>query len=246
MATQFGDAVGGGLDRLVRWVIVPVTGIIPVLVRSGLLFLGFAALWLGFFAALVADPATLDAAWRTITDLPLVVQAVAWLLFLPLTAGLWIWTADWPLVVRVALVVAIAGWNLLVFIPRREAAAAAGNQEARLVDTFVATLVDGIVVPLIATITAPIPFLASSGVLLLAFAALWAAFAVVLVRDPARIEAAWRRLRALPLVAQAIAWLLLLPVLAGAWIWRAPGSGGRAGHVLRGSPWLARWRAGTC
>jgi len=120
MATVFGNAIGGGVDRLVRWVILPVTGIIPVLVRTGLLFLGFAALWLGFFAALVADPAALDAAWDAIVSLPLVAQAVAWLLFLPLMAGLWVWTTDWSLVVRVALVVGIAAWNLVVFIPRRE------------------------------------------------------------------------------------------------------------------------------
>ena len=120
MATMFGSAIGGGVDLLVRWVILPVTGIIPVLVRTGLLFLLFAALWLGFIAAAIANPAALDAAWAAIAGLPLVVQAVAWLLFLPLMGGLWVWTTDWSLVVRVALVAGIAGWNLLVFLPRRE------------------------------------------------------------------------------------------------------------------------------
>jgi hypothetical protein len=120
MATMFGSAIGGGIDLLVRWVIVPVTGIIPVLVRTGLLFLLFAALWLGFIAALVANPAVLDAAWDAIVSLPLVVQAVTWLLFLPLMSGLWVWTTDWSLLIRIAIVVAIAGWNLVVFLPRRE------------------------------------------------------------------------------------------------------------------------------
>ncbi len=120
MAAMFGSAIGGGIDLLVRWVILPVTGIIPVLVRTGLLFLLFAALWLGFIAAMIANPAALDAAWDTIVGLPLVVQAVAWLLFLPLMGGLWVWTTDWSLLIRVALVVGIAGWNLLVFLPRRE------------------------------------------------------------------------------------------------------------------------------
>jgi hypothetical protein len=87
-------------------------------------------------------------------------------------------------------------------------------------DTIVGTLVEGILVPLITLVTAPIPFLASSGILLLVFGAVWLAFGVVLVREPARIETAWRRLRSLPVVAQALAWLLLLPVLAGVWIWR--------------------------
>jgi hypothetical protein len=127
---MLGTAIGGGVDRFVRWVILPVTGVIPVLVRTGLLFLGFAALWLAFFAALVTAPATLDAAWAAIGSLPLVLQGIVWLLFLPLVGGLWIWTSDWSLVVRVALVVGIAGWNLLVFIPRRETTATAvSNQE---------------------------------------------------------------------------------------------------------------------
>jgi hypothetical protein len=125
MATMFGNAVGGGVDRLVQWVIVPVTGIIPVLVRTGALFLAFAALWAAFLVALVADPGRLAAAWQAITSLPLPVQAIAWLLFLPLVAGLWIWSTDWPQVVRVVLVLGIGGWNLLVFLPRREPASRA-------------------------------------------------------------------------------------------------------------------------
>lgn len=44
MATMLGSAIGGSVDLLVRWVILPVTGIIPVLVRTGLLFVAFAAL----------------------------------------------------------------------------------------------------------------------------------------------------------------------------------------------------------
>jgi hypothetical protein len=46
------------------------------------------------------------------------VQIGAWLLFLPVVAGLWIWETTWPLIVRVVLIVGIAGWNLLVFLPR--------------------------------------------------------------------------------------------------------------------------------
>lgn len=87
-------------------------------------------------------------------------------------------------------------------------------------DTLITTLVDGILVPLITAITAPIPFLASSGILLVVFGALWAAFAVALIRQPARIEATWRRVRATPLVVQLIAWVPFLPVLAGIAIWR--------------------------
>ncbi len=87
-------------------------------------------------------------------------------------------------------------------------------------DTLITTLVDGVLVPLITAVTAPIPFLASSGILLLVFAGLWVAVGVALAREPARIEGVWRRLRTLPLVIQALAWLVFLPVLAGIAIWR--------------------------
>jgi hypothetical protein len=124
---MIGDAIGGGMDRFVRWVILPVTGIIPVLVRTGLLFAGFVALWVAFFAALVVDPAMLESARRAIDGLPLIAQAVVWLLFLPLMGALWVWTTDWALVVRIVLVVGIAAWNLVVFLPRREAASPAAT-----------------------------------------------------------------------------------------------------------------------
>ena len=119
--TRFGAALSAVMDGLVRFLIVPVTGVIPVIERTGLLFAAFAALWLGLLAALALDPAALDAAWTAITGLPLPLQALAWLLFLPQVAGLWIWSTGWPVVVRVALILAVAAWNLLVFLPRREA-----------------------------------------------------------------------------------------------------------------------------
>jgi hypothetical protein len=74
-------------------------------------------------------------------------------------------------------------------------------------------------VGLIEFVTAPIPFLASSGILLAAFAALWAAVGVALVHEPVRLAAAWARLRATPLAVQALIWLLLLPIVAGLWVW---------------------------
>jgi hypothetical protein len=88
------------------------------------------------------------------------------------------------------------------------------------VDAIATTLVDGFLVPLIAVVTAPIPFLAASGVLLLVFGVMWLALGAAIVREPARVDAVWHRIRALPLVVQAIAWLLFLPVLAGVWVWR--------------------------
>ena len=51
-------------------------------------------------------------------DLPLIVQIVVWILFLPVMIGLWIWESTWPLIVRLVLVVGVAGWNLIMFLPR--------------------------------------------------------------------------------------------------------------------------------
>jgi hypothetical protein len=106
------------ITAVVDGVVVPVTGAIPVLVSSGIMFLVFAALWVAFGAGLVWNQGGLDAAWHWIGTLPLVLQGAAWLLFLPVIAGLWVWESGWPLILRVLVVVSLAGWNLMVFVPR--------------------------------------------------------------------------------------------------------------------------------
>jgi hypothetical protein len=126
----FGKLIATIVDRLVAWIVIPVTSVIPRLVSSGALLVVFAILWLVIGAAAVADPTGLDATWRAIGEWPLPAQAVAWLLFLPVMAGLWIWATEWPLVARIVLVAGLAGWNLLVFIPRREQQAAATITES--------------------------------------------------------------------------------------------------------------------
>lgn len=121
------DRLAGGLaaaiDGVVRGVVIPVTSVIPVLIRTGALFVLFLALWAAFLVALIADPARLGEAWQTLTSLALPIQGVLWLLFLPVTAGLWVWSTDWPELLRVVLVLGVAGWNVLVMMPRRESAA---------------------------------------------------------------------------------------------------------------------------
>jgi hypothetical protein len=82
------------------------------------MFALFLILWVAFAYALVANRGGLDALWRRIRRLPLLVQALVWLLFLPVAIGLWIWESAWPAIVRLALVVAIAGWNLWMFLPK--------------------------------------------------------------------------------------------------------------------------------
>jgi hypothetical protein len=117
---SFGKRIGTSVDHPVRWVVVPVTNVIPRLVSSGVALVLYGALWVGFGAALVADPAALDDAWHSVAQLALPVQALVWLLFMPLMVGLWVWGTDWPVVVCVVLIAGLAAWNLLVFVPRAE------------------------------------------------------------------------------------------------------------------------------
>ncbi len=103
---------------VVDGVIVPVTGVIPALLSSGILFLLFAGLWVAFGAGLVLNQGGLDAAWEWIRSLPLIVQSIVWLVFLPVVGALWAWETSWPLVIRLVLVVGLAGWSLMIFLPR--------------------------------------------------------------------------------------------------------------------------------
>jgi hypothetical protein len=93
------------------------------LAETGILFAIFAVLWIGFGVALVWSQGSLDAAWAWTRSLPLLLQGVLWLLFLPVMAGLWIWETTWPLALRLILVLGLAGWNLLVLMPRALTAA---------------------------------------------------------------------------------------------------------------------------
>jgi len=122
----FGKLIGTSVDALVRWVVVPVTSVIPRLVSSGVAFVLYGALWVGFGAALLTNPGALDEAWQSIAQLPLPIQAVVWLLFLPVMAGLWVWGTDWPVLIRLVIVAGFAGWSLLMFVPRT-----AGRLEAQ-------------------------------------------------------------------------------------------------------------------
>jgi ABC-type amino acid transport system permease subunit len=101
------DALASGLGNSVAW-----------MAESGVLFAVFAVIWVAFAIGLVWSHGTLDQAWQAIRGLPLVVQVLVWVLFLPAMLGLWVWETSWPLVVRVVLVIGIGGWNLLVFMPK--------------------------------------------------------------------------------------------------------------------------------
>jgi hypothetical protein len=88
------------------------------LAENGVLFVLFAIIWIAFGVAIVWSQGSIDQVWETIRAWPLIVQIAAWLLLLPVMVGLWIWETSWPLVVRLALVLGVAGWNLLVFLPK--------------------------------------------------------------------------------------------------------------------------------
>jgi hypothetical protein len=76
-------------------------------------------LWLGFAAALIFNQALLDTAWQTLRGLPVIVQAVVWLLVLPVAAGLWIWETSWPLWLRLLLVIGLGVVTIYTFFPKR-------------------------------------------------------------------------------------------------------------------------------
>ena len=101
------ESVASGMGNSVGW-----------LAESGTLFAIFAIIWVAFAFGLIFSQGSVDQAWQTIRDLPLIVQIVVWLLFLPVMIGLWVWETSWPLIVRLMLVVGIAGWNLFMFLPR--------------------------------------------------------------------------------------------------------------------------------
>lgn len=106
------ETVASGLGNSVAW-----------MARRGILFAIFAVLWIAVGAGLVWSQGSVHEAWETIRGLPLIVQIVAWVLFLPVMAGLWVWETTWPIVVRIVLLVGLAGWNLLVLLPRARQAA---------------------------------------------------------------------------------------------------------------------------
>ena len=104
---QLIETVASGAGSSVGW-----------LAETGVLFVIFAVLWVAFGAALIWSQGSLDAAWAWVRSLPLIVQGIVWLLFLPVMAGLWIWETTWPVILRLVLIVGVAGWNLIVFLPR--------------------------------------------------------------------------------------------------------------------------------
>ena len=81
-------------------------------------FVLFGALWLAFAAALIWSQGSLDQTWTWLRSLPVILQAVVWLLLLPVTAGLWAWETSWPIAIRLLAVGGLAFVNIALFFPR--------------------------------------------------------------------------------------------------------------------------------
>jgi hypothetical protein len=79
-------------------------------------FILMVSLWLAFAAVLVTAPTRLDGTWHTVRALPLAVEGVVWLVFLPWMVGLAVWERRWTLPARLLLVAVLAiGWTLVAF-----------------------------------------------------------------------------------------------------------------------------------
>ena len=53
------------------------------------------------------------------------------------------------------------------------------------------------------------------------FAVLWVAFVVAIIWSQGSLDAVWAWLRGLPIVAQVVVGVALLPVVAGLWVWES-------------------------
>jgi hypothetical protein len=81
-------------------------------------FVLFAGLWLVLATALTIRPGAPTAVWHALRARSMAVQLVIWVLFLPITAALWLWSRPWPTAVRASLIAAVAFANLVMFVPR--------------------------------------------------------------------------------------------------------------------------------
>ena len=76
-------------------------------------------LWIGFTAALLFNPDTLNTVWQAFRGWPLILQLVVGLLVLPFVLGLWIWQTSWPLLLRLLLVLGLAWVTVYTFFPKK-------------------------------------------------------------------------------------------------------------------------------
>ena len=73
----------------------------------------FVMLWIGLAIALVVDREWLDLLWNWARALPLLVEIIVWVLFLPIMTGLWVWESSWSAITSLLAFAGIVVWTLL-------------------------------------------------------------------------------------------------------------------------------------
>jgi hypothetical protein len=79
-------------------------------------FVWMVGMWVAFFWVLLAGG--LDEVWRAIAQLPVLLEVLAWIVFLPWVLGTFVWTSPWPEWLRAALVLLFAVCWIAVSVPR--------------------------------------------------------------------------------------------------------------------------------
>ena len=74
----------------------------------------FAVLWVGFTLGLGAGGQAFVDAWAWLNGLEPVARIAMWVLFLPITIGLWAWNADLTAPVVAVVVAGLVAWTLVV------------------------------------------------------------------------------------------------------------------------------------
>ena len=83
-------------------------------------FVWMVAMWVGFFLLLLTD--RIDGVWSWVRDLPLLVELALWVALFPWLLGAAVWTSSWAGWLRLLLVLVFAlSWSL-ASIPRRKRA----------------------------------------------------------------------------------------------------------------------------
>ena len=83
---------------------------------GGLWFIWMVGMWAAFFWLLLAG--RLDDVWRWVTQLPILVEIVVWIVLFPWLLGTWVWNSSLPDWLRVGLVVCFAVGLIVVSMPR--------------------------------------------------------------------------------------------------------------------------------
>lgn len=73
-------------------------------------FFGFpvSILWLAFAGLWIFSSETLGHIFTWIQGLPLILEIIVWIVFIPWVGSLWIWNSSWPLWLKIVVIVAIA------------------------------------------------------------------------------------------------------------------------------------------